>query len=99
GFTIVQDSTQVTDPNAKQYVRSVNDVIAELVGLALAWYGKAWIYNASTTINGLMSTTTPAVAIRPAGDGFTASLPGILSGVGNIIDSTFNFDIAIAGAT
>ncbi len=99
GFTIVADSTRVTDPNAKQWVRSISDVVDELVALAKLWETKAWIYNSATTINGLKSTTSPAVVLRPAGDGFTAALPGILSGVGNIVDSTFNFDISLAAVT
>ena len=97
GITIVQDSSQVSDPVSKQYVRSVDDVLDDCIALAKAWYATAWIYNASTVINGLK--LAGAVTVRPAGDGFLAVMPAILSGVMNIIDATFNFDIAIAGAT
>ena len=62
GITIVQDSSQVTDSISKQYVRSVNDVIDDLIALAKAWYATAWIYNASTMINSLK--VPGAVTIR-----------------------------------
>lgn len=99
GFTIVVDATKVSDPVAKQYVRDVNSVIDDLVALAKAWYGKGWVYSKDFIINALMSTTNPPVVPRTAGDGFTVNLPGILSGIGNIIDATFNFDISLAGVT
>jgi hypothetical protein len=97
GFTIVSDVTTVTDVVAKQYVRDVNAVIDDLVALAKAWYSKGWIYSADYVIAALQAGG--AVTARTAGDGFTAVLPGILSGIGNIIDVTFNFDISLAGVT
>lgn len=95
GITIVSDTAAVTDPVAKQYVRSISDVIDELIALAKAWEGKGWIYTSSFTIAALKAGG--AVAVRTGGDGFVAVLPGILSGVGNIIDTTFRFDISLAG--
>jgi phage tail sheath gpL-like len=95
GIAIVKNVFAVTDPIAKQYVRSVDDVIDELIALANAWEGKGWIYTAAFTVAALKAGG--AVTVRTGGDGFIAVLPGILSGVGNIIDSTFNFDISLAG--
>jgi phage tail sheath gpL-like len=99
GCFIVADSSRVTDPVAKTKARSTSDVIDELVGLAKAWYGKGWVYNSDFIINALKSTTSPAVTLRTGGDGFVNQIPAILSGVLNIIDSTINADISLAGVS
>ena len=62
GCALVKDTSAVTDPTAKQYVRSLQDVIDELVGLAKAWAGKGWIYTADFTIAALKAGG--AVALR-----------------------------------
>lgn len=97
GCFIVQDSSRVTDPVAKTKARSTTDVIAELVGLAKAWYAKGWVYNDTFIINALKVPGN--VVIRAGGDGFTNQIPAILSGVLNIIDSTINADISLAGVS
>jgi len=99
GIAIVKDKNQVTDVTAKQYARDVQDVVDEYIALAKAWAGKGWIADATYTINALksgMSSASPPIQVRTGGDGFTAVIPIILSGQGNIIDTTINFDISFA---
>ena len=95
GCTIVQDSAVVTDPDARQIVRSVDDVIDELIARVKYWASKAWLYNTAETIAALQ--VPGAVTVRPAGDGFTNVIPTVFSGMANIIDTTIQFDISVAG--
>ena len=97
GCAIVADTSRVTDAVAKQYARSTSDVIDELIGLAKAWEGKGWIYSSAFTIAALK--VAGAVTVRTGGDGFINQIPAILSGVLNIIDSTINADISLAGVS
>ena len=99
GVTVVLDTARVTNPVDRQMARSADDVLDELIGLVYAWEAQAWLYSRGPSLAALTSTVSPAVTVRTAGDGFTASFPGILSGVGNIIDITFNFDISVVGVT
>lgn len=94
GITIVSDVSNVTDPAAKLTVRSVNDVIDELINRTLYYAGKAWLYDPQPVIDQLLAGGL--VTVRPAGDGFVNILPAILSGMANIIDTTLQFDTSIA---
>jgi phage tail sheath gpL-like len=96
GTFIVKDTTAVTDSNARAKARSLEDVRDEWVGLVTQFYKMGWIYSTDLPVKALSpAAQTPAITIRPAGDGFAASVPMILSGIGNVFDNTVLFDIAI----
>ena len=95
GCSIVKDTKAVTDSTSRQKARSLDDVRDDWVGLVTSFYGHAWIYSTDVPFAALASTTQPAITIRPAGDGFTAQVPMILSGIGNVLDNGVTFDIAI----
>ena len=92
-ITIVKDPRAVTNPIIRQKVRSLDDFNASWVALIDLFVSMAWLYDGSLAVSAIAGGS--ATAIRPAGDGFTAVIPGILSGIGNVFDNQFNFDIAI----
>ena len=95
GVSIVDDAAKVTVTASKQKARDRNSVLDELVNLARAWEGNAWIAQAQFTIDKLKADPS-LVVIRAGGDGFTIIIPVVLSGMGNIIDVTTQFDISFA---
>ena len=96
GTFIVKDTSAVTDPIARQKARSIDDVRDEWIALVTQFYKMGWIYSTDLPIQALQpGASSPAITIRPAGDGFIAQVPVILSGIGNIFVSTILFDIAI----
>jgi phage tail sheath gpL-like len=97
GYTIVADASTVTDPVAKLLVRDVNAVIDDEIAMAKYFQSKGWIYTADFTIKALK--TAGAVSVRSGGDGFTISVPYILSGIGNVINEMNSIDTSIAVLT
>lgn len=95
GCRIVNDTRKVTNPVDRAFVRSVDDVVDELVNLARQWEANAWIYSAKPCITAIQAGSV--VTVGPAGDRFTNVLPAILSGILNIIDTTLMFDTSLAG--
>jgi phage tail sheath gpL-like len=94
GISIVEDKTAVTDLNDRQKARDIDDVIDDLVALAFAFAGKAWLYTASFTIAELQQGDK--VQIRAGVTGFDIIFPIILSGEGGIFNSEIQFDTSIA---
>ena len=93
-ITLVSDKSGVTDPTAKQKVRDIDDVKDELVAYLKAEYAKGRLYDLAFAIASLKQAN--AVTIRTGGDGFLSNVSVILSGEGNIKDSTINFDTSPA---
>jgi phage tail sheath gpL-like len=96
GYTIVSDVKNVTVGASRLFARDLDSVIDDYVALAKSWAANAWIYDPTFTIKALANKANPAVQVRVGGDGFTANVPVILSGVGNIIDTMINMDISLA---
>jgi phage tail sheath gpL-like len=94
GISIVENVKNVTSLVDREKARDVDAVIDDLVALANLFAAKAWLYTASFTIDGLREPG--AVVIRPGTTGFNGTLKIILSGEGNILDLTAEFDISIA---
>jgi phage tail sheath gpL-like len=93
--SIVTDVSQVTNVNSKKKARDVNSVLDDLIQLLRAWEGNAWIADADWSISKLKSDSS-LVTVRTAGDGFNITIPVVLSGIGNILDSVTDFDISFA---
>lgn len=96
GYTIVSDVKNVTVGASRQYARDLDSVIDDYTALAKSWAANAWIYDPAFTIKALANKSNPAVQVRTGGDGFVANVPILLSGVGNIIDTTINMDTSLA---
>lgn len=94
GCSICADVSKVTDPTSKQKARDVDSVRVDWVALIQSFVGHNWIYSANLPMKALAPGGT-AITVRPAGDGFIAVVPMVLSGPGNVFDNTVNFDIAI----
>ncbi|MEE8205563.1 MAG: hypothetical protein V3T82_01350 [Nitrospinaceae bacterium] len=92
--SIVTDASKVTNLTSRQKARDVNAVLDDLIQLVTSWEGLAWIADAGFTIGRLKAGGL--VVVRGGGDGFTITIPIILSGIGNIIDVTTEFDISFA---
>jgi phage tail sheath gpL-like len=94
GFKVVSDTNLVTDPVAKQTARDTGSVIEDWVALIKSWAGFGWIYEIDKAIASV--SATGAVTVRTGADGFVSVFNVILSGEGNILDGTINFDVSIA---
>lgn len=90
GITIVEDTAKVSDINDREKARDTDAVIDDLVALADAFAGKAWLYTASYTKQSL------SVDLRSGLTGFDITFPVILSGEGGIFNSLITFDTSIA---
>lgn len=93
-ITLVSNTSLVTDPTAKEKVRDTNDVVDEWIALLKAFYRLGWLYDLDFAV--ASATKTGSVSIRTGGDGFLSQVTVILSGEGNIKDSTINFDTSPA---
>jgi hypothetical protein len=85
GISIVADKTAVTDLTDREKARDTDDVIDDLVALAFAFAGKAWLFTAAFTIAELQQGDK--VQIRAGVTGF---------GEGGIFNSEIQFDTSIA---
>ncbi len=94
GISIVADTQKVTNIVDRQQARDVDSVIDELVALAVAFEGRAWIFQAAFTIDGLK--VAGAVSIRTGTNGFDTVIPVILSGEGGIFNNEVEFDVSTA---
>jgi phage tail sheath gpL-like len=94
GFTIVADTAKVTNITARQNARDEAFILGDLTALARAFEGEAWLYSAEKTITKLQEGGY--VQIRGDGLGFIIIFPLVLSGVGKIIDLTYQFDTRIS---
>ena len=90
GISIVNDVTKVTNINSKQKAKDIDAVINDFCSLADEWEANAWIFAASYTKLNL------EVAIRSLSNGFDNVIPLVLSGEGDIINTTIQFDTSIA---
>ena len=99
GYSIVADTTKVTNVQSRLKARSVTSVIDELVSRARAQEGKAWLYTASFTIDRLKETNPSPVVVRSGQTGFDAVYDILLSGEGGILDTLVRFDTSIAVLT
>ena len=94
GISIVEDVAKVTSTVDREKARDVGAVIDDLVSLAVAFEGLAWLYTASYTIDQLK--LAGAVSIRSGTTGFDSVFKIILSGEGGIFDTEVQFDTSIA---
>ena len=94
GFSIVADVAKVSNINSRQKARDINAVLDDLLALAEAYEGNAWIFTKDYTVNRLQSESL--ISIRPGGIGFNTIFPAYYSGEGAILDNAVQFDIDIA---
>jgi len=93
GCYIVDDVTKVLNTNDRQKARDISAIVDDLIALAVSFESHGWIYTAAFTIDKLQSGGY--ITIRPGTNGFNATLPIILSGEANIIDTLVDFDTSI----
>lgn len=96
GISIVSDVNRVGNASSKEKARDTSSVIDDLVALALAMEGRAWLFDADFTIEALQDPA--AVTIRNGGTGFDSLVKLIYSGEGGILDTVVEFDTSIAAA-
>lgn len=94
GISIVEDKNNVTDSNSKAKARDIGSVREELVALAGAFAGRAWLFNSSFTVAGLREPG--AISIRSGSNGFDSTFKVIYSGEGGIINNVTKADTSIA---
>jgi len=94
GISIVADTAKVSNSSSREKARDISSVIDDLLALAIAFEGRAWIFTAAFTIERLQAGNL--VEIRAGGTGFNATLPVILSGEGGIFDTVVKFDTSLA---
>ncbi len=93
-ITIVSDAAKVSSAVSRDKVRDIDSVIDDLVALAKAWEGLAWIFTADFTIEQL--AVGDKVTIRAGNNGFDMIQPVILSGEGGILNTDIQFDASSA---
>lgn len=93
GISIVADTAQVVNTTDRQKARDVDAVKDDLVALAHAFAGRAWLYEAGFTVGKLKETG--AVTIRQGGLGFDCVLSVLLSGEGGILNTVIEFDTSL----
>lgn len=93
-ISIVADVTKISNMVDREKARDVDSVLDDLLALATAYEGKAWIFTAAFTISELQKGGR--IEIRPGATGFNISFPVIYSGEGGIIDHVTEFDISLA---
>ena len=93
-FSIVQDVSKVTTVASRLASKDVESVKDDLVQLARAFEGRAWIFSADFTIQKLKDSDS--VVIRSAGNGFDSIIRTQLSGEGVILDTVTEVDTAIS---
>ena len=93
GISIVLDTTEVTNVNARKKARDTGSVIDDLLGLAESFAGLAWLFTAQFTIDQLK--LPGAVVIRPGGTGFDNIMRVVLSGEGGILNTVVEFDTSL----
>ena len=94
-ISIVADVANVTNSVDKQKVKDRKAVLGELIALATAFEGQAWLFSAAFTIAKLQSEPS-RVQIRAGGTGFDILLPVVYSGESGIIDTVTEFDTSLA---
>lgn len=97
GITIVADVAKVSNVDSRKKARDTNAVIDDLVVLARAFAGLAWIFTAEFTIDKLKDPSS--VVIRVGGTGFDNTFSIILSGEGSILNTNVEFDTSLAVLT
>lgn len=94
GISIVDSVEAVTNSNDRLLSRDIDDVRSDLVVLARAWEGNAWIFQAQFTIDRLK--LAGAISVRSGTNGFNSIVPVIFSGEGLILNALVQFDTSIA---
>jgi phage tail sheath gpL-like len=94
GISIVEDTTNVSNINSRLKARDVDAVLDDLVALAEAFAGNAWLYNSDFTKSELQQGDK--VTLRAGLTGFDMIFPVILSGEGGIYNTVITFDTSIA---
>lgn len=90
GITICEDVTKVTNPTDSIKARDLDSVGDDIMLLADAFAGNAWIYTASYTKQNF------SVSLRAGLTGFDINMPIILSGEGGIYNTIVPFDTSVA---
>jgi len=91
-ISIVEDKTKVTDIEAKQKARDIDDILTEIISLATAYEGMALLYNAKFTIDKLTVSPSSYITIRSGGKGFNYIMPIVYSGEGGIVSGEIQAD-------
>lgn len=94
GISIVADISKVSNATDRQKARDLDAVMDDLVALAIAFEGHAWIFSAAFTIDRLKQGGY--ITIRAGGRGFDMNLPVLLSGEGNIYNTEVQFDTSLS---
>jgi len=90
GISIVNDTSQVTDPIAKKKARGILEVQTELNNFADFAAGKSWIFDAD------FPKANSTVVIRALSNGFDIDFKWKMSGEAQVYNITQSFDINIA---
>lgn len=98
GISIVDSVEKVSNVTDRLKSRDLDDVRSDLVALARAWEGNAWIYQAQFTIDRLKNPVngSGAISVRSGTNGFDSNVPVIFSGEGLILNALVQFDTSIA---
>jgi phage tail sheath gpL-like len=89
-FTVVKNVANVQNSASRALARDTDMVKDDLMSLITAFMNRAWIYDKAPSVAFLK--TTQAVQERDGGTGFNTRVPYVLSGEGNILDSTVLLD-------
>ena len=96
GYTIVSDAKNVTASASRPNVRDLDSIKDDYIALAKSWAANAWTYSPDFTIKAINNPANLAIQLRTGGDGWTANIPVILSGVGNVAATSLLADISLA---
>lgn len=92
GNAVVGNVANVTDPIAKAKAKDINSVLTTVIAFTIAIEKKAWIYDAQWTIDLLNAELATRITVRPGNTGWNVLYPIRLSGEGDIINGTIQFD-------
>lgn len=93
GVTVVSDVARIGNAASRDKVRDVNSVRGDIIILAKNLESRALLYSADPTIEKLKDPG--AIQLRPGGDGFIISMYIVLSGEGNIYDTTLTLETLV----
>jgi len=97
GFTVVEDTADVTDIVDQEKARDIGDVLDTLLERVEEYRGKSWIYNSDFTVSELQKGDK--VTVREDGSGFDYILPLIYSGEGGIVNGRVQVDVSLSVTT
>jgi phage tail sheath gpL-like len=96
GNAVVGNVSNVSNPTARQKAKDTNSILGDVTALTYAFEAQAWIFEAAFTIDKLKSELAQRITIRSGTTGWDILYPILLSGEGDIINGTVQFDTDIA---